>query len=361
MENKTLPDSCVNKVKEFQEITVKSDEINYYNWGIPSNYDKIISLLEGEKTPLEEYLLKLKEFKRDIQKQINIVSRIFDHYECNFTLVNSKEKELNLIYDSCKIAMKKINLLIESTEKRIINKENNSKYPLLLEVLDIKTFLNDLSSSEEKLSFLNFLEDEVTDISSHFTDDEIDSVLIRNELQDKYKRRNYFGDFGFVEYRYDYLKQHLSYYVLPYIKKEFMKYNGNQNSSISLSGNIDSLKNDDKSDKIDSDNIKFNPIRLHWQSDDTLIPYLMEQLFQAGFINVNDNDLRRKFIEQSFYKRNGDIFTAKEVSSVESNIKSNRRNKYKPKKANIVDRVIDDIKSKRDELSKKRTSRTKKK
>lgn len=359
MKNKTIPDSCVNKVKEFQEITVKSDEINYYNWGIPSNYDKIISLLDSEKSSYEDYLLKLKEFQRDIQKQLNIVSRIFDHYECNYNLVNNKEKELNLIYDSCKIAMKKINLLIESTEKRIINKDNYSKYPLLLEVLDIKTFLNDLSSSEEKLSFLNFLEDEVTDISSHFTDDEIDAVLLRNELQDKYKRRNYFGDFGFVEYRYDYLKQHLSYYVLPYIKKEFMKYNGNQNSSNSNTENVESLKNDDKSDKVVSDIIKLNPIRLHWQSDNILIPYLLERLFEENFINYSDYELRRDFIEQSFYKKSGGIFSAKEAGSAESNYKLNTESK--PKNSHKVDRVIDDIKSKRDELTKKKVSRSMKK
>ena len=359
MENKTLPDFCVNKVKEFQEITVKSDEINYYNWGIPSNYDKIISLLDSEKSSYEDYLLKLKEFQRDIQKQLNIVSRIFDHYECNYNLVNNKEKELNLIYDSCKIAMKKINLLIESTEKRIINKENNSKYPLLLEVLDIKTFLNELSSSEEKLLFLNFLEDEVTDISSHFRDDEIEAVLIRNDLQDKYKRRDYFGDFGFTEQRYDYLKQYLTYSVLPYIKKEFMKYNGNQNSTIPFSENIESLKNDDKSDIVVSDIIKCDPIRLHWQSDNILIPYLLERLFQEGFINNSDFELRRDFIEQSFYKNKGSVFSAKEAGSAESNYKLNTDSK--PKNSHKVDRVIVDLKSKRDELSKKKTSRSKKK
>lgn len=87
----------------------------------------------------------------------------------------------------------------------------------------------------------------------------------------------------------------------------------------------------------------------------------MKRLFQEGFINSGDNELRKEFIEQSFYKKSGKIFSAKEVSSVESNIKANRKNNYKPIKAHKVDRVIDDIKSERDKLSKMERTQTKKK
>ncbi len=101
------------------------------------------------------------------------------------------------------------------------------------------------------------------------------------------------------------------------------------------------------------------PIRLHWQSDNILIPYLLERLFQEGFINNSDFELRRDFIEQSFYKNKGGIFSAKEAGSAESNYKLNTENK--PKNSHKVDRVIDDIKSKRNELTKKKTSSVKKK
>ena len=69
-------------------------------------------------------------------------------------------------------------------------------------------------------------------------------------------------------------------------------------------------------------------IRLHWQDDDTLIPYLMKRLFDEGFINNADYELRKDFIEQSFYKKSGKIFTSKEVSAVESNTKANRKSNY---------------------------------
>lgn len=101
------------------------------------------------------------------------------------------------------------------------------------------------------------------------------------------------------------------------------------------------------------------PIRLHWQSDDVLIPYLMKSMFDEGFINNADFDARKDFIEQSFYKKSGKIFTAKEVSSVESNYDLNTDNK--PRKAFKVERVINNMKAKRDEISKKKTSRAKKK
>ena len=113
--------------------------------------------------------------------------------------------------------------------------------------------------------------------------------------------------------------------------------------------------------KTESSETQIDPIRLHWQSDDTLIPYLMKRLFDEGFINNADYELRKDFIEQSFYKRSGKIFTSKEVSAVESNTKANRKSNYKPGKAHKVDRVIGDLKSKRDEITQKKTSHTKKK
>lgn len=113
--------------------------------------------------------------------------------------------------------------------------------------------------------------------------------------------------------------------------------------------------------KTESSVTKIDPIRLHWQDDDTLIPYLMKRLFDEGFINNSDFELRKEFIEQSFYKKSGKIFTAKEVSTVESNTNSNTKNNYMPRKAHKVDRVIGDLKSKRDEITQKKTSRTKKK
>jgi len=100
-------------------------------------------------------------------------------------------------------------------------------------------------------------------------------------------------------------------------------------------------------------------IRLHWQSDDVLIPYLMEQLFQEGFINNSDFELRRDFIEQSFYKKNGSIYNAKEAGTAESNYKINKNEK--PRNAHKVDRIIDNLISKREEIIDKNKSVKKKK
>ncbi|MFA5011255.1 MAG: hypothetical protein WC644_04805 [Ignavibacteria bacterium] len=104
---------------------------------------------------------------------------------------------------------------------------------------------------------------------------------------------------------------------------------------------------------------KKDTIRLHWQGDDVLLPYLMKQLFDEGFINSSDYELRRDFIEQSFYKKNKAIYSAKEAGTAESNYKLNKNNK--PSKSHKVERVIDSLKSKRDELSEKKTPLSKKK
>ena len=120
----------------------------------------------------------------------------------------------------------------------------------------------------------------------------------------------------------------------------------------------EAISNESKS-KTESAETKIDPIRLHWKSDNILIPYLMERLFDEGFINNSDFELRKEFIEQSFYKKSGGIFSAKEAGSAESNYKLNTENK--PINSHKVDRVIDDIKNKRDELTQKKSSRPKKK
>ncbi len=361
MKSKTIPESCFNIVEDFLEIRVKSDEQNIYNWGIPLNYNIIVYHCENAKSSLEEYLLDLKELQRDINKQINIYDRIFQHYDSNYNSVNKNEKEYNIIFDSCRLARSRIEKLIENVEKKILNKDNINKYPLLFEVLEIKTYLKDLSSTEEKLSFLNYLLDELIDISYHYKDVDIETVLNQNNLQTKYTRRRYLSDFETFDEdcEYKYLKNLLIGTVIPFIEKEIMKYKNNQKINFSTTENIEIPDVNDKPNEAISKKIIFNPIRLHWQSDNILIPYLLERLFQEGFINNSDFELRRDFIEQSFYKKNGSIFSAKEAGSAESNYKLNTESK--PKNSHKVDRAIVDLKSKRDELIKKESSGTKKK
>lgn len=101
-----------------------------------------------------------------------------------------------------------------------------------------------------------------------------------------------------------------------------------------------------------------DPIRLHWQDDNALIPYLIKLLFDENFISISDLENRRDFIQQSFFKNNGKIFEASEVAVVEHN--NNNNPSKKPSKAFKVERVIEKLKSKREELNQKPKRKTKK-
>lgn len=100
------------------------------------------------------------------------------------------------------------------------------------------------------------------------------------------------------------------------------------------------------------------PIRLHWKSDNILIPYLMDRLFEEGLISKSDFELKSEFIEQSFYKKNGSLFTQKESRTTESNYKNFNINN-RPKNYYKVERVINSLKSKSDEIREKKASRKK--
>ncbi|MFZ4592143.1 MAG: hypothetical protein ACOYN6_14160, partial [Ignavibacteria bacterium] len=97
-------------------------------------------------------------------------------------------------------------------------------------------------------------------------------------------------------------------------------------------------------------------IKLHWQDDNSLVPYLFKLLYDEGLISSGDFEDRRQFIEQTILKKNGEIFTAKEVSAYESSYVLNKGDK--PKKSAKVERVTIEMKSKSLDLkSEKRKSK----
>ncbi len=106
-----------------------------------------------------------------------------------------------------------------------------------------------------------------------------------------------------------------------------------------------------------------DPIRLHWQKDNVLLPYLMISLVNGEFISNSDNEKIFNFIEQSFYKASGGIFTADDARAAVSNYNINKRedNKGKPSKAYQVDTLINNLKEEESKLSKKKTVKPKKK
>ena len=108
---------------------------------------------------------------------------------------------------------------------------------------------------------------------------------------------------------------------------------------------------------IENSSIK-EPVRFHWQDDNTLIPYLIKLLYNEGFISPADWENRKEFIEQSFYKNEGDIFTAKEVASVEHGMKYNVGEK--PRKSFKAERIVKKMKLKGEEIKNKPISKSKK-
>lgn len=87
-------------------------------------------------------------------------------------------------------------------------------------------------------------------------------------------------------------------------------------------------------------------IKFRWQKDNVLLPYLFEVLLDEGFISQSDYEDRHKFIEQSFLKKNGKPFTAKETDQSEVNYHSNTKTNKKPRNAFKVDRIAEKLKSK---------------
>lgn len=101
-----------------------------------------------------------------------------------------------------------------------------------------------------------------------------------------------------------------------------------------------------------------DPVRFHWQDDNTLIPYLIKLLYDEGFISPADWENRKEFIEQSFFKKNGGIFKANEVPAVEQGIELNKNSK--PQKSFKDERVMKKLISKREEIKKRSEPRSKK-
>lgn len=89
-----------------------------------------------------------------------------------------------------------------------------------------------------------------------------------------------------------------------------------------------------------------NLVKLRWQKDNVLLPYLFDVLFNEGFLDEKDLVDRHKVIAQSFLKNNGKPFTAKESDSAEGCYRSNTKSNGKPRNAYKVDKVIERLKKK---------------
>ena len=88
-------------------------------------------------------------------------------------------------------------------------------------------------------------------------------------------------------------------------------------------------------------------IKLHWQKDNVLLPYLFDVLFKEGFISETDLANRNKFIEQSFLKKNGKGFPAKEVVQTRNNYLTNEKTEKKPRNAFMVDKIAKKLNAKK--------------
>lgn len=196
-------------------------------------------------------------------------------------------------------------------------------------------------NSKSRLSFLNFLKEEYEDLCNHYTDDDVEVFLKQHDMYvDFYQEM----DFAYSNYDNSVVKNSRFSYFLGVVSKSLLTFVIKEINKIE---NLNKLTENDINNQINDSEMRIgDTIKMKWQKDNVLIPYLFELLFNEGFILQSDYEDRHKFIEQSFLKKSGKPFTAKESDQMELNYKSNSKSNKKPRNGFKAERVVEKLKSK---------------
>ncbi|MCX6159341.1 MAG: hypothetical protein NTY74_15280 [Ignavibacteriae bacterium] len=134
-------------------------------------------------------------------------------------------------------------------------------------------------------------------------------------------------------------KQNTKYFE----EDEYIIFIRSLNSEIEFYTKILNISNINTDNAVSSSNKEI--IKLHWQDDNSLVPYLLDLLHKEGLISNGDYENRKQFIEQTILKNNGEVFTAKEVASYEYSFE-NINTKGAPRKRAKVERISGELKVK---------------
>ncbi|MFZ4591817.1 MAG: hypothetical protein ACOYN6_12520 [Ignavibacteria bacterium] len=276
-----------------EDLGIMKKDYEVFNFDL----DKVLNHSNGLK---EDRVLYLEAVKKDFVQYLEMIHK--DDYSCHLNNDLSCSSFLNEI-DKRIISLKRYpnKVFPKLVQEEVINEypELFKREPLLFEfdINRIKDYTKGLNNPIEQIRYMEFVKKEAKQNSNLF--DEFEYLSFIHILDSE------------IEFYTKILK-------LPKMTS-------------------------DNSTKIESAHKEI--IKLHWQDDNSLVPYLIDLLHKEGLISKGDYENRKQFIEQTILKNNGEVFTVNEVSSYEHSFEYVNK-KGGPRKRAKIDRVINEMKSK---------------
>ena len=290
-----------NNVEDVKGIMNKDYKI--FDFNLNKIFEHSNTLKDNKILYLEAVKIDYKQFLDKIVEENPFTNFNYDFFQDDFN--RNLDERINALKRYPEVEFPNF---VEIADEKVIEKVTPKIFimePTLFEfdIFRIKEHVKGINNSAGQIKYLEFVKKEAKQNSSYFDEFEYLSFIqtIDSEI-----------DF------------YTKIFNMPQIKID-----NNVNASPTLKENI----------------------KLHWQDDNSLVPYLFKLLLDEGFISGGDFADRKQFIEQSICKKNGEIFTAKEVASYESGMKVNKNGV--PKKAEKVQRAISKLKAKSNELKEK--------